>query len=278
MSFLSFAAERGLIVDHIIEGRWVRVPTADHPHKRNGAYFYAGDYAHIQNWAIMDKAETWIDKKPRTPFEQSELSKRMEDSRRKHAKQREKLQKVAAKKAEWILSRCELDRHGYLEKKGFADLKGNIWKREGQDPLLVVPMYCNDLICGCQLIGSTGEKKFLTGQRTNDSFFCIGKGRPFIVEGYASALSLRAILTAARIPASVYITFSVGNASRIAKTLPGSFWIADHDRSGAGQKAAQDSGRSWWMPPIEGEDINDFHQRVGLFAASMELKRAIMAG
>lgn len=275
MSFLSFAEERGLIVDHIIEGRWVRVPTTDHPHKRNGAYFYAGDYAHIQNWAIMDKAETWIDKKPRTPFEQSELSKRMEDSRRKHAKQREKLQKVAAKKAEWILSRCELDRHGYLEKKGFADLKGNIWKREGQDPLLVVPMYCNDLICGCQLIGSTGEKRFIFGARTSLAEFVIGSaGLDIWCEGYATGIAISKAVAALKVAARIHITFSAGNLLKLAKT---GIVIADNDVSLTGEEYAKKTGLPYFLPDTVGWDFCDLYQAKGLFKSSQELRKFLMS-
>lgn len=276
--FIQFAAERGLIIDHIIHGKWMRVPTVDHPNKRNGAYWFGGEFGHCQNWAIMDQVESWQDKKPRTPFEQADLNKRMAEAKAKHAQERGRKQQRAAGKAKFILSQCELDRHGYLEKKGFVEMRGNVWKQEGQDPLLVVPMYHGADLCGCQCIGSTGEKKFLYGQRTNDAVFRIGQtGREIITEGYATALSIHAILAAAKIPATIYATFSVGNAARLAKRFPNAFWIADNDHSGVGQTAAASSGLKWWTPPVVGTDCNDWHQEIGLFKATMELKQILMA-
>lgn len=274
--FVQFAEERGLIINSLESGRWVRVPTVDHSHKRNGAYWFGGDYGHVQNWAVMDKAETWLLNKPRTPFEQSEMQIRMKASRDAYAKERAAKQRESARKAEWILSQCELDIHAYLDSKWFPKMKGNVWRKPDCDPLLVVPMYFNNSLCGCQLIGIDGTKKFLTGQRTNDAYFKIGQsGKKILCEGYATALSINAILAAAKVPATVYATFSVGNASRLAKTFPDAFWIADNDKSGAGQKAASESGLKWWMPPDEGTDANDWHQSVGLFRAAMELKKVV---
>jgi len=276
--FIQFAQERGLIIESLVHGRWARVHTLDHPRKRNGAYWFGGEYGHAQNWATMESTESWQDGKKRTPFEQADLNRRMDEVKAQQAKDRSRRQHRAAGKAKFILSQCELDRHGYLEKKGFAEMRGNVWRQEGQDPLLVVPMYYGNDLCGCQCIGSTGEKKFLYGQRTNDAVFRIGQtGREIITEGYATALSIHAILAAAKIPATIYATFSVGNAARLAKRLPNAFWIADYDHSGVGQTAAAASGLKWWMPPTIGTDCNDWHQEIGLFKAAMELKRILMA-
>ncbi len=278
MSFLQFAAERGLLIDSLVCGRWVRVPTTDHPRKRNGSYWFGLEFGHVQNWATMNQTDSWQQDRPRTPYEQADLSRRMEESRKAYAAERAEGQRKAAQKAACLLGQCELDRHGYLEKKGFADMQGNILKREGQDPTLVIPMHFDGALCGCQLISSIGEKKFLFGQRTNDATFTIGSvGRTFIVEGYASALSLHAILKAAKVQATICTAFSVGNAARVARRFPDAFWIADNDRSGAGQKAAAESGCKWWMPPEVGQDINDFHREVGTFRASQILKGHVFA-
>jgi putative DNA primase/helicase len=139
---------------------------------------------------------------------------------------------------------------------------------------LVVPMYIAGCICGCQLIN--GEKKFLYGQRTNDAYFQIGNGkREFIVEGFASGLSLQEILAALKVPATIYITFSAGNALLVAKAHPDAFFCADHDESGVGQRAAEESGCKWWMPEQVGWDVNDLHVAKGLFAASQELRKRL---
>lgn len=278
MSFLQFAQERGLIINHLERGKWARVPTVDHPHKKNGAYFFDETYGFCQNWAEMESVDVWHENKPRTTFEQADLNKRMAEAKAKQSQNRSRRQHRAAGKAKFILSQCELDKHAYLDSKGFSEMRGNVWKQEGQEPLLIVPMYSGSDLCGCQCIGIDGEKKFLYGQRTNDAFFRIGQtGREIICEGYATALSIHAILAAAKIPATIYATFSVGNATRVAKQLPNAFWIADRDQSGVGQNAAAESGLKWWAPPVIGTDANDWHQEVGLFKAAMELKRVLMA-
>ena len=271
--FHQFASAHGLIIKNLDQGRWVRTPTTDKPRSRNGAFFYGGDYGFVQNWAEMTEVAVWQIDKPMTATDRAEMQKRMDTSRKAYAKERGIKQAIAAKKAKWILEQTELDRHAYLEKKGLPDIMGNVWHRPEQDPLLVVPMYCGGLV-GVQLIGSTGEKKFLTGARTNDAVFSIGKGsRIFLCEGYASALSLHAILAALKVPYTIMATFSAGNLARIAKAHPGAFILADNDVSGTGQGVAQESGCKWWMPPEVGMDINDLHIQIGTFKASQMLRK-----
>ena len=53
MMFDAFCRAHGLLVDGIEAGRWVRVPTEDHPRTRNGAYKYLGDVGFVQNHATM---------------------------------------------------------------------------------------------------------------------------------------------------------------------------------------------------------------------------------
>jgi putative DNA primase/helicase len=273
-SFETFATERGLIIDHLASGRWVRVPTVDHPHKRNGAYFFGGDYAHCQNWATMENAETWFDGKPRTPLEQQDMNKRMAASKASHAKERAEGQRKAAEKAKWILSQCVLDKHAYMDGKGFADVSVNVWRRTDSDPVMCIPMFYDTGIAGLQIIDIQGGKKFLKGQRTNDCYFKIGQsGAEYLCEGYASALSLKAILAALRMPATIYATFSASNLGRMAKHHPSGYIVADNDVSGTGQKVASESGLPWWMPETVGHDVNDFHREHGLFKASQIFRK-----
>lgn len=277
MTFLQFAEERGLLINRIEHGKWVRVSTVDHRHKKNGAYFHAGDYAHIQNWATMEKVETWQDGKERTQFEQQDMQKRMEASRKQYAQERAGRQQEAAKKAEWILSQCELGKHAYLDRKGFPDMCANVWHKPGSDPLLVVPMYHGEKICGCQLIGIDGGKKFLTGQRTNDARFPIGQGGDvFLCEGYASALSLHIILNTFKKRHTIHATFSAGNMARFAKHWPQAILVCDNDASGTGQKVGRESGRAFYLPEKEGDDINDEHVKYGLFKCRERLRKFLM--
>lgn len=276
ISFDQFAQANGLLIRDLVCGKITRCPTQDHPRSRNGAFYYDNDFGWVQNWAEHLEPIYWKDETERSEEQRKAIQKRIEESRNKASQERSTLQRKASDKAKWILSQCELDRHSYLDSKGFKDMRGNVWRKPDGDPVLVVPMYCCDALCGCQLIDITGSKKFLTGQRTNDAYFKIGQsGREIIVEGYATALSIHAILAAAKIPATIYAAFSVGNASRLAKTHPMAFWIADNDVSGVGQKAAAESGLKWWMPQHEGTDANDWHKEIGLFKAVMELRKVL---
>ena len=276
MTFLEFAQAHGLIIDQLEHGRITRCKTEDHPHKRNGAFLYHGDFGWAQNWACHESPQIWFDDKPRTPADTAAMRKRIDAISEAAKKDRERSRQRAAGKAKWILSQCELSTHAYLDGKNFPKLQANVWRRENEPPLLVVPMMYRGEVCGCQLIDINGGKKFLFGQRTNDAVFRIGQGeQQFVCEGYASGLSLHALLTAIKINSSIFVCFSAGNALLVAKTLPGAFFITDNDASGTGERVARESGNRWWMPEVVGEDVNDWHKRLGLFAASQELKKVL---
>jgi putative DNA primase/helicase len=59
MEFLQFARAHGLLIKDLKIGRWCRVPTEDHPRKRNGAYKLMGDHGFVQNWAVHEEPELW---------------------------------------------------------------------------------------------------------------------------------------------------------------------------------------------------------------------------
>jgi putative DNA primase/helicase len=275
--FLNFAAERGLIIRHLVHGRWSRVPTVDHPHKRNGAYWFGGDFAHVQNWATMEQVESWQENKIRTPFEQADMQKRIDASRKAYAKEREEGQHKATNKAKWILSQCELDIHAYTDSKGFPDMRVNVWRKNDNAPLMVIPMFHRGQICGCQLIGIDGSKKFLTGQRTNDASFIFDANGPvFLCEGWATGASLRAVLAALRLPYTIHACFSAGNLGRMAKAFPEALILADNDVSQTGQKVAIESGNRWWMPEVVGTDFNDLYKEIGLFKTSQIVRKQLL--
>lgn len=264
MDFNSFANACGLIIRHIEHGRWIRVPTEDHPHKRNGAYFHGGEYAFVQNWATMEKPDVWKSDK-----NAPDIEARIKRDADKFLNERNRKAGRAAGKAKWILENSELYTHPYLARKGFPKHKAFV-----NDSLLVIPMYFNGEICGAQTITPEGEKKFIYGQRCSEAYFRIGAGKnEFLVEGYASGLSLQAILAALSIQNSIYVCFSAGNALKLAKTHPNAIWIADNDISKTGENAAVASGLKWWMPEQAGWDINDLHLASGLFKCREILKK-----
>ena len=60
MMFIHFCRAHSLLVDYVIHnGKWHRVKPVDHTHKKNGAYIYDGVRGAVQNWATMEKAESW---------------------------------------------------------------------------------------------------------------------------------------------------------------------------------------------------------------------------
>ncbi len=64
---------------------------------------------------------------------------------------------------------------------------------------------------------------------------------------------------------------------RVAAGLEQGLVIADNDKSGTGQQAAADIGWPVWMSDLEGEDANDYHRRVGLFAFSQSLQASMLS-
>src|SRR5690242_20266109 len=59
MNFVQFAEMHGLIIDHLIEGRWARAKTIDKPRKRNGSYKFLRDVGFVQNHANMAEVAIW---------------------------------------------------------------------------------------------------------------------------------------------------------------------------------------------------------------------------
>ena len=266
MEFIDFVRAHGLIVNDIDVGRWVRTPTTDHPRSRNGAYKYMGDVGFVQNHATQIEVSVW---KPERPSEvmvdHKAILQRVSEEDRKRAQERKK----AADKAQRILDETELATHPYLKRKGFEDLKGNVWNQ-----VLVVPMRVGKSLVGAQLIDESGGKKFLKGQATNDACFVMGSGSPIYCEGYATGLSIMRAITTGKMRRSVVVCFSAGNLKRLAKD-PAGLVVADNDESLTGERVAKETGLKFWMPPDINCDFNDFHLKYGLFKAVQVLSSAI---
>jgi putative DNA primase/helicase len=274
MDFQQFAQSHGLIIDRIVSGKWVRTKTADHPHKRNGAYFFDGDYAHVQNWATMPSVDTWVMDKPMTAYDHDAMQKRMAESRKSHSAEKQRLQKSAAQKAQSIIKQSKFEQHAYLDSKGFPDATGLVYYPDENTNLLVIPMRFNGEVCGCQLINRDGDKKFLFGQRCNGAeYLADGGGVDIWCEGYATGLSIRAVMAALKARCSIHICFSAGNMQSMAQAAGRGFVVADNDTSTTGEKAAQATGLPYFMPPDAGSDFNDCHKGAGLFVASQAMRR-----
>ena len=273
MNFEEFAAGYGLIIERVEYGAWRRVKTVDHPHKRNGAYLHRGDVAWVQNHATMGEPDRWVAARNScSRTDQAAIDRRCKEAARELQQARQR----AANKAGWIMRQCSLDKHAYLDSKGFPDALGNVWHRDDEQPLLCIPMLVAGAIVGVQLISVDGEKKFLAGKRCMGAEYVIdNKGRDWFCEGYATGLSLREALSALKIRYRIHICFSAHNMSHLAAQCSGSIVVADNDASGTGEKAARNSGRPWVMSPVAGEDANDWHRRLGAFRFSQEIRAAI---
>ncbi|WP_186151019.1 toprim domain-containing protein [Burkholderia gladioli] len=273
MEFADFAASHGLIIRSLVDdGQPHRVPTVDHPRKRNGAYLYDGHTGWVQNWAVHEAAIAF--RPGRDTVRPVEVPRRdIAAERRRDAERRA----AAARDAGEILARCETDQHAYLAAKGFPDERGMI-DRDGR---LVVPMRDAEdytRVNSIQWINEAGEKKFLPGGTAKGSVFMMGasaaaRGEHWFVEGYATGLSVRDALRSMYRAARVVVCFSAGNLQHVASLYRGRrYVVADNDESGTGARVATATGLPWGMPPTVGDDANDMHQRSGLRSLSALLR------
>lgn len=270
MRFEDFARAHGLIINSVIPDRWVSTPTEDHPRKRNGRYKFLGDIGWVQNWATMTKPEVWRSVTTVTPQDRRDMFQRM-------ARERQRETQAAASKAGWIMNQTIRASHPYLVKKGFPDEVGNVWNAD-TDSLLVIPMRGLDKrIVGCQLIDSEGKKKFLQGQASKGAVFAMNAGGlPIFCEGYATGLSIRAVMVQIKIRYSIYVCFSAANVEEVASRFTTGIVVADNDANQVGEETARRTGKPYWIAPTVGQDFNDFHQSVGIFKASQALKKLLI--
>ena len=225
------------------------------------------------------KLEGWTDdnKRPSLTHEQIQARRQAAIERaRKQDAETAAGHRRAAQKAARILRQCSLEKHAYLDSKGFPDELGNVLSLHDGTPLLCIPMRSGKMLVGLQIINIDGNKKFLAGQKSESAEFLIdGKGQDWFVEGYATALSLKAALGALKARFRIHVTFSAGNLKKMASTCPGALVVADNDESKAGERAAQESGCRYFLPPTVGQDFNDLHREIGLFRVSQMLRRFI---
>lgn len=264
MDFLNACRNHGILIDNLPPfGMWKRYPTETHPRKRNGAVKWMGDHGFIQDHARDTEVIVWKGEDlPKHELGRMILKAR-EDSERR--------QKLAAQKAAYIIKSAEKATHEYINRKGFCNLKVPVF--EGK---MVLPMRIDNRLVGCQMIDSEGSKRFLSGQITAGASLVINnRGMNYLVEGYATALSLRAALRHLGMRYTIHVAFSASNLAKLAKTMTRGLIIADHDP--VGEKIARDSGWSYFISDREGEDFNDLHLRLGL-EASAALLRAKLYG
>jgi putative DNA primase/helicase len=271
MTFIDFARLHGIIIDALPPiGVWKRYRTTDKPTSRNGAVKFMGAHGFVQNHATMLEVNTWRDETD-SPIAiqqaQASVNKANQEIIRNNAQ--------AAQKAIGILSQCKTKTHAYAAAKGFPDEVLNVWETE-QGPVAVIPMRIGPDVVGCQLISEDGTKKFLFGQRSGHAQFIFdNKGDHYLCEGFATGLSIRHALKNLKKKYTIHVCFSAGNMAKVAANLAIGITVADNDKSGTGERVAREIGFPYWLSDVVGEDFNDAHKRMGLFAASQSLIRSV---
>lgn len=271
MMFADFCRAHGLVVDGGIQaGRWVRVPTVDHPRSDNGAYKFLGDIGWVQNWATMSEPEQW---RPEAhEVQKVDMAAINAAAAAAQAKVRDGWAK-AGSRAQALIASAKQGEHNYLHFKGLPEERGLVLPDGG----LLVPMrhWRTNQLVGAQVITWDAsehryDKRMLPGMRARGAVLRLGAAqapRTWLVEGYATGLSVAAALRLMRSRDSVLICFSAGNLITVAGELGvGCVAFADNDKSGAGERAAVTAGIPYCISPVEGEDANDMHKRAGVFA------------
>jgi len=278
MDFIQFARAHGVEIDPsklYPADRIKRTGTTAKPKSDNGAYFYDGERGWVMDWSGEAKVIWWNDPKSKPWSEQDKEQWRARQASRSSAQQIE-YEQVA--KAAWrILQGAKLERHPYLQYKGFLNERGLVVDTE-----LLIPMRnCRtNVLQGFQRIfwnqeEMKYEKKMLAGMRAKNAIHWLGgdgAGEVWFVEGYATGLSVWEALKKSGIDASVVVCFSASNLVAVAdQARDPALVFADNDASGTGQKAAESTGLPWTMADEVGMDANDLHEKRGLWTVMQKI-------
>lgn len=290
MNFADFARAHGVIIDRLIEdGRIHRCPTVGHERRRNGAYLFESGRGWVHAWDGEGVTQYFNDpdSKPWTDAEKAALAERRRAQQRRDAWRHRK----AAEEATALLRRASWAPAAYMAYKGFRDLLAKHVKPEWRhgygwivDGAMIIPMRSlADEIVGAQLIRwipdeNRHEKKMLPGTRAKGAVHRIGNPKAttsWLVEGFATSLSVKMALDQMKFKDAVYCCFSDSNLVHVAPHIPGQkFVFADNDKSGAGERAAKATGLPYCMSETEGFDANDVHMNNGIFAVCGLIQRA----
>ena len=274
MDFVSFARSVGVEISNLVQGKIQRCPTTSHPRSSNGAYFYQDGRGWAMDWSQGDKPSWWNDpgRKPFSEQDKADWARK----RREAEQQREKLSREAIMRARKLLEDSEIKEHQYLVEKGFKEEKCFV----NEDSMLVPMRSLKGDLVGVQtisLVDSRWKKKMIYGMQAKGAVYQIGRKNPgemWLVEGYATALSVNLALKFLNLNAGVLVCFSALNMIHVSRQLNCRRYIfADNDASGTGQKAAQEAGIPYCMADCVGMDANDLHADKGV----IEVAKKIMA-
>ena len=286
MNFINFARAHGVDIDPnklYASDKIKRTGTVEKPGSKNGSYLWDGQRGWVFDWS--GAAQTiWFEDPHAKPW--SDEEKRLWASKRATATsdQQHKYEQ-AALQADITMRSAKMDHHPYLEIKGFKDIRGLVLNDK-----LLIPMrnVVTNKLQGYQSIywdeeARHYEKKMLHGMRAKNAVLYLGnRDLPecWLVEGFATGLSLRHALRSVGLAASVVICFSASNMIQVVDQIPGKrFVFADNDLSKTGENSAIKTGLPWTMADTVGWDANDLHLKESLFAVVkkiMELRQREM--
>ena len=286
MTFIDFARAHGVSIDPnrlYASDKIKRCGTVERPSSGNGAYFWDGQRGWVMDWSGEAKVIWYED--PHAKLWTDDEKRAWAAKRASAATQQERRYQSAAFQADITLRSAKMDHHAYLEMKGFKTTRGLVL-----DDKLLIPMrnVSTNRLQGYQSIRwymerREYEKKMLHGMRAKNAVLFLGnRDLPeyWLVEGFATGLSVRAALRSVGLPASVVICFSASNLIQVADQIPGKrFIFADNDESKTGEKSAIATGLPWTMADTVGWDANDLHMKDSLFsvvAKMMEVRQRDM--
>lgn len=283
MSFVHFARAHGVEIDPAklyASERIRRCPTTEKPRSTNGAYFWDGERGWVFAWDGEARVQWYQDPNAKAWTEEEKRAWALK--RQAASADVARKQENAAMQAAILLRSTKPEPHNYLIRKGLSKVDGLTLP----DGALLVPMrnlFTNELQ-GAQVIRWDGdalkwEKKMVPGMKAKGAVLRLGsKNAPetILCEGYATGLSIELAARQMRLNASVLVCFSDSNMVHVATLLTKGrrFVFADHDKSGAGERAARETGLPYCMSEIEGEDANDVHKRGGLMPVCALLMKA----
>lgn len=271
--FITFARAHGVEIDPsrlYASDKIKRCGTVDKPRSGNGAYFWDGQRGWVMDWSGEARV-VWYEDPNAKPWTDEE--KRLWAAKRASAAtEQDRRYQQAALQADITLRSAKMAEHPYLTVKGFPEERGLVL-----DEKLLIPMrnVVTNKLQGYQSIRwimeeMKYEKKMLTGMRAKNAVLYLGnRDLPecWLVEGFATGLSVRNALRSVGLNASVVVCFSASNLIQVADQIPGKrFVFADNDESKTGELSAQKTGLPWTMADTVGWDANDLHHKQGLFA------------
>lgn len=286
MTFIDFARAHGVEIDparFYSSERIHRCGTVEKPRSNNGAWFWDGQRGWVMDWS-GDARTVWFQDPNARPWTDQEKRDWMLKRQTANA-QKDNAYELAAQRADVILRSAKMGEHPYLTIKGFPDMKGLVL-----DDKLLIPMrnVVTNKLQGYQEIwwdapNMRYEKKMLHGMRARNAVLYMGDRaatEAWLVEGYATGLSLHAALRSVGLKASVVICFSASNLVAVADQIKGKRFIyADNDKSETGAKSAEQTGLPWTMSDTVGYDANDDHKKTGLFSVVkkiMDLRSGVL--